>query len=429
MSVFRTLATLLSFSFLLPALSFAQGPASASGSGSGFIHATVTWPSGESKTGFLRWSDEEAFWDDLFHCGYRQLVWSDYVDLEELRRERRAEYFKTHGLLDRLMYAMDNDRDNPVGWRMFLSRFGDMRSIEIHDREDDFAITADGGRHQIGGFANDAGATLFLYNGEEEPERIRWNDLAEIVFSPAPLGAAPYAERLYGRVETSEGALEGFIQWDKSECTSRDVLDGEDQSGEVDLEMGDIASITRARDNSVEVVLKEGAVRHLDGSNDVNGSNRGIMVEVADLGRVTVPWNRFDRITFSEGHGSGPGRSTYANSAPLRGSVTGTDGRVLSGRLVFDLDEAWRWDVFNGETAAGLEYDIPFQHITRIEPGAENAGQQNSCRVTLRSGQVLELGNNQDTGLRNAGMLVFGAEGSDPVHLLWSRIRSIELQP
>ena len=44
----------------------------------GFIHATVTWPNGESKTGFLRWGDEEAFWDDLFHCGYRDLVWAEH---------------------------------------------------------------------------------------------------------------------------------------------------------------------------------------------------------------------------------------------------------------------------------------------------------------------------------------------------------------
>ncbi|MBU8869707.1 MAG: hypothetical protein KOO60_02420, partial [Gemmatimonadales bacterium] len=202
----------------------AQTPESSPGQG--FIYATVTWPSGESKTGFLRWGDEEAFWDDLFHSGYRDQVWDQYVDLEDLRKERRAEYFKTHGLLDRIAYAMEKDRGNPLGWRMFLSRFGDLRSIEIHDGDDDFAITADGGRHQIGGYANDSGSRLYLFIGQEKPERIRWNDLTEIVFSAAPPGSVPYAERLYGRVETSEGMFEGFIQWDKSECTSLDILDG-----------------------------------------------------------------------------------------------------------------------------------------------------------------------------------------------------------
>ena len=409
--------------YLFVLLSVLASAAGATPENSGFIYGTVTYGNGDQLTGFIRWDDEEAFWDDLFHCGYRDLVWSEHVDMEEFRKERREAYFKTHGLLDRLMYAMEEDDNNPIGWRMFLSRFGDLRSIEIHDGEDDFAITADGARHEIGGYANDAGSRLYLYAGEEKPERIRWNDLAEIAFSPAPPGAVPYAERLYGRVETSEGDFEGFIQWDKSECTSLDVLDGEDESGDVELEMGSIESITRARDNSVEVVLKDGAVRHLDGSNDVNSSNRGIMVEVSGLGRVTVPWNRFENITFSEGHGSGPGRLTYANSGPLRGSVTGIDGRVHSGRLVFDLDEAWHWDVFNGETVAGLEYDVPFHNITRIEPGSEV---EFTCRVTLASGGVLELGNNQDTGKKNTGMLIFVPGVSDPEYLSWSRIQVIE---
>ena len=419
-SRFAALAVLTLATFLIAASSGAQTPSPAAGSG--FIHATVTWPSGESKTGFLRWDDEEAFWDDLFHCGYRDLVWSEYVELDELRKERRAEYFKTHGLLDRIAYALDGDDRNPVGWRMFLSRFGDLRAIEINDGEDDFAITADGARHEIGGFANDAGSRLYLYTGEEKPERIRWNDLTGIVFSPAPPEAVPYAERLYGSVETCEGIFEGFIQWDKSECTSLDVLDGEDEDGDVELEMGDIRSIRRARDNTAEVTLKDGTVRRLHGSNDVNSSNRGIMVEVKDLGRVTVRWNCFERITFIDGRGSGPGRETYANSGPLRGSVTGDEHRVLSGRLVFDLDEAWDWDIFNGEAASGLEYDIPFHHIVRIEPGLDG-----SCLVTVKSGRLLELGDNQDTGEENAGMLVFKTEVADPIHVNWSRVQAIEL--
>jgi len=388
--------------------------------GAGFIHATVTWPSGESKTGFLRWDDEEAYWDDLFHSGYRDLVWSEHVALDDLRKEARAEYFKTHGLLDRLIYAMEGDGDNPLGWRMFLSRFGDLRSIEIHDGEDDFAITADGARHEIGGYANDSGSRLYLYTGDGERERIRWNDLSEIVFSPAPAELEPYAERLYGLLETTGGDFEGFIQWDKSECTSIDILDGEDETGDVELEMGDILTITRTRDNTVEVVLQDGVEHHLGGSNDVNSSNRGIMVEVAGLGRVTVPWNRFEKLSFRKGQGSGPGRESYFNSEALRGRVATVDGREMAGRLVFDLDEAWQWDVFNGTDEQGLEYDIPFGLIQRIEPV-----EQFTCRITLQSGRILELGDNQDTGRENAGILVFPTEISEPEHLLWGQIQWI----
>ncbi len=196
MTALRTQAFLFLFSILLPAVCLAQDQPQANPSdpGSGFIHATVTWPSGEAKAGFLRWDDEEIFWDDLFHCGYRHLVWSDDADLNQLRKDRRAAFYETHGLWERLAYALEEDKDNPIGWRMFLSRIGDLRSIEIHDGADDFAVTADGARHQIGGYANDAGSVLQLYVAGQVPERIRWNDLSEIVFSQAPAGAKPYAE-------------------------------------------------------------------------------------------------------------------------------------------------------------------------------------------------------------------------------------------
>ncbi len=420
MTALRFSALLPILLVLLPAAASAQASAPNVDPNAGFIHATVTWPDGESKTGFLRWRDEEAFWDDLFHCGYRHLVWGEHADLDQLRKDRRAEYFATHGLVDRLLYSIHEDDEEALGWRMFVSRFGDLRSIEIHDGKDDFAVTADGARHQIGGFGRDAGSTLMLHVGEEEAEKISWNDLSEIVFSQAPPGTAPYAERLYGRLQTTQGVYEGFIQWDQSECTTVDVLDGEEGRHDVEIPMGDIRTITRARDNSAAVVLKDGTERNLSGGNDVNSDNRGIMVEVAGLGRITVPWKSFASLTFSEGHGSGPARTTYANAAPLQGQVAVADGGVLSGRLVFDLDEAWHWDLYNGVDADGLRYDIPFHNLQRIEPGPDN-----TCRVTLSDGQILELGEDQDTGRENGGVLVFVTEGAEPDHVPWSEVRSI----
>ena len=41
----------------------------------------------------------------------------------------------------------------------------------------------------------------------------------------------------------------------------------------------------------------------------------------------------------------------------------------------------------------------------------------------------LELAENQDTGKKNAGMLVFEEEEGDPHHVNWSRIRVIEFAP
>ncbi len=140
--------------------------------------------------------------------------------------------------------------------------------------------------------------------------------------------------------------------------------------------------------------------------------------------RVTVPWRRFESVTFSSGHGSGPGREAYQNSAPLQGELIDTDGEVHRGRLVFDLDEAWRWDIFNGTDTAGLQYNIPFHHLARIEP---EKGQ--ICRVVLHNGLALELGETQDTGDSNAGVLVFASEGAAAIHVGWRQIRSISFRP
>ncbi|MBU8869705.1 MAG: hypothetical protein KOO60_02410 [Gemmatimonadales bacterium] len=70
MSVSRIAALLLLSLFIsltaVPAVALDTEPNVSANQG--FIHATVTWPSGESKTGFLRWGDEEAFWKVIPFC-------------------------------------------------------------------------------------------------------------------------------------------------------------------------------------------------------------------------------------------------------------------------------------------------------------------------------------------------------------------------
>ncbi len=417
--------TLLASVLMLLIASVAAGVAAEPNPSAGFIHATVTWPSGQSRSGYLRWENEEAYWDDLFHSGYRDAVWGEYVDLDEMKKLKRDEYFKTHGLLDRLAYALNEDDDDVLGRLIFVSRFGDLRAIEIHDGDDDFVVTADGARHQIGGYARDAGSPLLLYvAGEDQPKRIRWNDLARIEFSPAPVDQEPYAERLWGTLETTGGTFEGFIQWDKSENTSRDELDGQDDEGnDVELPMGRIRSISKTRQNTARVETTDGRIQVLRGTNDVNSDNRGIMIEVEEVGKITVPWNRFERVTFESGHGSGRGRESYDHAATLSGTLRTHEGEAMSGQLVLDLDEGFAWDLFNGTDRDGLDYDIPLHEIVRLQPGDEG-----TCRVTLRSGAELVLQGQQDTGIRNRGALVFAGDGR-PEHVVWSRIESIELDP
>ena len=410
------------WTFLVLCFSLLFSSALANPDTQGFIYGTVTWPDGDQLTGFIRWEDEEAFWGDLFHCGYRHNPWSDHMDLEALRAQRRREYYENHGLLDRLIHSFEEDDEDPMGWRMFLIRIGDIKSIEINDGEDDFVVTADGSRHQIGGYGNDSGADLVVYSGAEEPTEIDWNDLKGIEFKPVPDHATPYAKRLYGIVESSEGTYEGFIQWDVTECLSIDTLDGRLNGKNRDFQMGEIRSIARSpKENNATIVLKDGSSVTMGGSNDVDRGNRGIMVENEEYGRVVVPWKRFEIVTFVDNKGSGPGRDTFQNGGPLTGILETKDGQSYSGRLVFDLDEGWKWDIFNG-TFEDLEFNIPFSLIKQITIKDEV-----TCGVELRSGRNFDLTDTQDTGKKNGGVLVFEPGQEKPRHVVWAEIQSLRL--
>jgi len=109
----------------------------------------------------------------------------------------------------------------------------------------------------------------------------------------------------------------------------------------------------------------------------------------------------------------------FADIQPLTGTVTDVEGKTWSGRIVYDMDEAWSRDVFNGEIR-DLDYAIPFDLINSIEK-IDNE----TCRVSLLTGRTLDLGGSQDTGDNHAGVLVF-AEGKDePLYIPWSRVGTI----
>lgn len=387
--------------------------------GENLIHATVEFEEGGIHTGYLRWESEEAGWDHLFHCGYRENPWIDFIDTEALKKEKRDRYYESHGLLKRLAYALEEDDSVGPGWRMFLIRFGDIESFEIRAGKDDFITTTDGSRHRIGGYANDNGSDLWLYEKDKEPLKIEWNDLVSIKFSSAPKDHQPYAQLLYGTVETTGSSLTGPIVWDKSECMDIDELDGENSDGDLTILMGAIRSIEKKDNRSVLIVEKDGSSYGMSGTNDVDSGNRGIWVLTEDQGWISVPWKRFIKATFSNHPGSGNPRGAFGNNQPLVGTVHLTDGAMETGRLVYDLDEGFAWDIFNGSHNQ-MDYDIPFTQINKIENLHDK-----TCRVHLQSGIVLELSGNQDTGDDHGGMLVFSEGLTDAEFIPWRLVETI----
>ena len=379
----------------------------------GFIYGRVVTESGSEYEGFLRWGTQEAFWDDLFNSEKVDLPYIDYLDDDEYdrlnrRNRRRISIFGLH----------INVEGDFLSDRQFVARFGDIERIEPLGSGEAIVYMKNGSEYDVSGGADDVTNRVHVIDASLGEIDIRWNRIELIEFFEAPRGATPPAWRLYGTVETYEQDYVGFIQWDKEECLSTDELDGDTDDGDVSIQVGSIASIERRSSRRSLVTLRDGREFRLHGSNDVNDDNRGIMIEDERFGRVTIDWDSFDRVTFSEPGASGRGYSSFAPLGELTGTVFDEDGEQHTGQIVFDLDESEGWEMLNGNIN-GIEFDIPFNMVVSVEP--LRGGR---ARVELVSGEVLTLEDTADVGDENAGILVLHDRRS--TYIYWDDVERIE---
>ncbi len=377
----------------------------------GFIYGTVMTESGKEYTGFLRWGNQEAFWDDLFHSGKEDLPFLDDLDDDQIRELRKS---KRRGFS--LWKRWDVDYEIS---RMFIARFGDIDKIEPMGEGDADVFMKNGNKFEVSGVADDVTSKIHVNDSSMGKIELHWDRLESIEFMAAPKSADPGVWRLHGKVETDEGIFEGYIQWDKQECLNIDKLDGDTDDGDVSIEMGRIRSIKSNGRRSSTVTLKDGRSFKLSGSNDVNSENRGVMVEDPRYGRVTIGWKAFESVTFSDPCASGDGYDDYPARGSLKGTVTDDRGNTYKGRIVIDLDEAEGWEILNGDVGH-IDFDIPIYRIKLLEPRGYD-----ECRVTLKNGEKITLEDGQDVTEDNAGILVF-TNGNDPKYIEWGDIEKIE---
>lgn len=377
----------------------------------GFMYGRVVTDSGSEYRGFLRWGTQEAFWDDLFNSVKRDLPAYDYLDREQADRLR--EPGTRVRVLDREM------RVQRPSSRQFVTRFGDIARVEVGRRGRAWIVMRNGSEHEVAGGSDDVSDAVHVEDPSFGEIDLRWDRIRSVDFAAAPRDAEPSARRLRGTVETLEGIFEGFIQWDMDECLTTDVLDGDTEDGDVSIRMGAIASIERLSRRGALVTLGDGREMRLEGSNDVNDQNRGVMIEDERFGRVTVAWRAFERVTFTEARGSGRGLSDYPPLGELAGTVIDVEGGRHAGRIVFDLDEAEGWEMLNGDVG-DVSFDIPFARVAALERVRGGA-----TRVVLTNGETLTLAGTHDVGPDNSGVLVFADR--DPTYLPWRAVERIEL--
>ena len=380
----------------------------------GFLYGRITTDDGATYEGRLRWGgDEEAFWGDYFNGFKDENPWVAHVPPEQLNERRRIEIFGVE--------IANWERQINLG-RPFMGRFGDIARIEARGR--DIRVTLKSGTvFDLDRFsADDLADGVRVWDARRgvvdfDEWRIRTIEL----LPTARLGATP--DRLHGTVRTRQGDFTGFVQWDREEGVGTDELDGHTADGELNLRFDTIRSIARNSRESSLVTLLDGREMVLSGTREVGHGNRGIYVDDRRYGRVLISWDAFERVDFTPG-GSGPAFGDFPPGRPLTGSVTTRAGRLLVGRLVYDLDESETTETLDAPSE-GVDYTIPFGMIASIlPPGRAERGAR--ARVILHSGEELQLERAGDLGEGNAGMLIFVDGSERPEYVLWTDVESID---
>ncbi|HEX9941168.1 MAG TPA: hypothetical protein VGG03_04070 [Thermoanaerobaculia bacterium] len=387
----------------------------------GFLYGRITSVVGAIYEGRLRWGrgDQEAFWGDSFNGTKRENPWLAHVPPE--RRPKEGRPFKIFGI-----EIGHSERQRDLHG-LFMVPFGEIARIEARGRE--VRVTLKSGTvfdlDRLD--ASDFDDGVRVWDGKRGVVDLDSGLIRTIEFLPtARLGAAPY--RLHGTVRTRLGDFTGFVGWDREECVGSDELDGHTADGELSLRFDTIRSIARRSRDSSLVTLLDGREIVLSGAREVGHGNRGIYVDDRRYGRVLISWDAFERVDFSPGApgDTGPAYGDFPPGRPLRGSVTTRAGRRLAGRLVYDLDESETIETLDAPSQ-GVDYTIPFGLIASIVPAGREERGAGRARVTLHSGEELQLERTGDLGEGNAGMLIFVDGRQRPEYVPWTDVEQVDL--
>ncbi|MDE2806127.1 MAG: hypothetical protein OXN18_13370 [Gemmatimonadota bacterium] len=237
-------------------VTFQDAPADARPRG-GRLHGTLTTTSGMAFTGFITWDVDEVFSTDMLDgetSAYEYEI--PFGAIEEINRNNRRS-------ADVLLHS---------GERLTLSGTNDV------NRSNRGITVSDPALGQV---------------------KVRWDALADVRFhgTPSEESRSDFngGEPLRGTVWTASGdELAGTITWDRDETRSWEMLNGEADRVEFDIEFSMIARIEK-NDRGSTVVLRDGRSFDLDGSNDVGRGNRGVVV-TAEGQTYTVRWADFREL-------------------------------------------------------------------------------------------------------------------------------------
>jgi hypothetical protein len=379
---------------------------------SGRIYGKIRTVDGDTFEGIIRWDKNEGSWVDILN-GTRD---RDDRNRDSRSRSSKRKYRDKFGSSIRVFgIRINNESDNNFFFDISSAesgiRFGHLKSLEPIDDDRVLLTLKNGEEVEFSSGSTDFGSGIreivIEDSGEGEVE-LDWNDIELIEFSESRYDkASVFGERLYGTLTTRRGdEFTGFACWDVDELFDEDVLDGDDKRRSREVELGEVATITRYSSSGAELLLKNGNDLILRGTNDVNEGNRGICISDPAFGQVKVGWGDFEKLELK----SAPRSVTYSEfngGRKIKGTVYTEGGEEYAGEITWDDDEEYTWELLDGD-CRGLEFDIEFGFVKQIEKNSHRV-----CDVTILDGRVFRLSGSNDVDEDNKGVIITQANGDD----------------
>ena len=376
-----------------------------------YIYGTVFTESGEKFSGFMRWGKEEYFWHDVFNS---QKSSNKYIESPKKTKKSIWDDF------DWGLSSLWEDKYRTTS-HLFSCFYGDIKTLHVGSSSRVKIEFKNGATYELNGGSNDIGTTIYMLDYELGKVKLSWNKIDKIEFSQAPNSIdPPVGLPLYGKVSTRRKTFQGYIKWDLDERIGTDIMNGDSKHGDQEIPFKNITEIEKLDDgDGVLLTFRSGRTLELDGSNDCDGGNRGIAVYQEGMGNIEVPWKSFEHIEFLDPPKDASGYNDYLAPQGIEAEINLFNGKSHNGVIVFDIDEKWECELIDGREDR-IEFQIPFRNVDRIVPKNSSYSM-----VYLKNGEQLLLGDQQDVGGSNDGILLFKDSQKDPIHISWDDIDEI----
>lgn len=403
--------------FSLAIFSILIFPIITSADSAGRIYGKIYTNDNEVFEGLIRWDKNEVGWVDVLD-GNKELP-------DENRRQSSKKYKeggRSEGSIEFFGLKLNSGSNWWPDQAQSGIRFGHIKTLEAIDDERALLVLKSGIEIELSEGSTDIGDNIreiIIEDGKRGEIEFIWEDIDRIEFAQARSDVtSKFGERIYGTLVTRRGdEYTGFVCWDVDEVLTEDELDGEEKGRNRKIKFGQIAAIERYSSSGATVIMKTGDEKVLKGTNDVDGSNRGIIISDPTLGQVRVNWDEFKRLDFKSPVKQ-VGYDQFDGGRKIKGTVKTDGGQSFTGEIRWDNDEEYTWEILDGEYR-GAEFDIEFGLIKSIEKNSSR-----SSIVTVSDGRTFRLRGSNDVDSDNKGIFVTLADG-DVEEIIWDEFESV----